>query len=148
FTYLTAYLDTDGDGQLSNDDIAVGYTGLSLSDVMRGLQRARNVSGRTFLTLEMDQRYEAFVRTEVTFTFPEPPPVGTELKFQLYDADEEEPEFYDRAADKVSTLTVTEQAIAGGELVLRTIVDEHPYVYAAAYLDMDGNGTLNHRDMA
>ena len=147
FTYLTAFIDADGDGQLSDREIAVCYSEQSLSDVMRGNQRGRNVSGRTFLTLKMDKRYEAFRRTRFNFTFPEPPPEGTVLNLQLYYADEEEPEFYNRKADKVITDTLSAAAITG-TLGLLTIVDEHPYTYANAYLDMDGNGTLNHGDMA
>lgn len=148
FGYATAYVDVDGDGKLSEGDIAVCYYRQVLRDVMKGLSSADNVAHRFFLTMEMDQLYSTLLSFESEFTFPITPVVGTQLIFNLYYADQEETRFFERVPDAVETVTLKEEDIQNGLKLSLDDLEDRPYIYATAYLDIDGNGELNHGDIA
>lgn len=148
FAYATAYVDMDGDEKLSEGDIAVCYYRQVLRDVIKGLASADNVAHRYFLTMEMDQLYSTLLSFEAEFTFPITPVVGTELIFSLYYADQEEARFFDRAPDAVETAILDEEDIQNGLKLSLDNLEDRLYIYATAYLDIDGNGELNHGDIA
>lgn len=148
YAYVTAFVDLDGDEQISEGDIATCYFEHTLRDVMRGRATPSNVAHREFLTIEMSEVYTTLVPFKAEFQFPIPPATETVLTFNLYYADVAEPRFFDREPDAVITKTLTEQEIANGLTISLDDMEDRAYVYATAYLDINGNGVLNHGDIA
>lgn len=148
FAYVTAFVDLDGDEVVSEGDIATGYYEHTLRQVLRGRTAASNVAHREFLTIEMTERYTTQVSFSATFNFPISPVEGTVLALNLYYSDTEESRFYEREPDAVVTRELTQQDITNGLAVAFDDLEDSDYVYATAYLDIDGNGTLNHGDIA
>ncbi|WP_461533654.1 fibrobacter succinogenes major paralogous domain-containing protein [Sinomicrobium sp.] len=148
FAYVTAFADIDGNEMLSEGDVATCYFEHSLREVMKGNAQASNVSHREFLTVEMSEVYTALVPFQAAFEFPIPPVVETVLKFNLYYADAEEATFFEREPDAVVTRVLSGEDIANGFTLSLDNVEDRSYVYATTYLDIDGNGELNHGDIA
>jgi|GEM_PF-455990 len=148
YAYVTAYVDMDGDGELSHDDIAYAYFEQSLRSLIRGSAQANNVSHRQFMTIVMEELYSTVVSFEADFTFTIKPAEGTKLFLNLYYADQEELNFYQRTPDEVRDITLTEEHIENGVQISLNDMQDMPYIYAMAYLDINGNGELNHGDIA
>lgn len=148
FAYVTAYVDVDKNKELSEGDIAICYYNKSLREVMTGDDTAENASHRYFVTMKMDRLYSTLRNLNVAFTFTMPPAPGATLKLQLYYAEEEDNRFFERQPNLVKTHTLTEQDIAGGANIAIDDLEDVPYTYAIAYVDIDGDGTLNHGDIA
>lgn len=148
FTYVTAFVDLDDDGEISEGDIATCYFEQSLREVMKGLAKPSNVSHREFLTIEMEEIYTTFRALDVNFTFPVEPSVGTELVLNLYYSQQEEPGFMERVPDMVSKHVLTGQDISGGYTMTFDALNDAPYLYAVAYVDMNGDGEMSYGDVA
>ncbi|NGM90908.1 hypothetical protein G5B35_26755, partial [Parapusillimonas sp. SGNA-6] len=148
FAYVTAFVDVDGDGVLSEGDIATGYFEQTLRKVMRGTAKASNVAHREFLTIEMAELYTTLVSFEADFSFTIAPAEDTKLLLHLYYADQEEPNFFERAPDDVREVVLTADEIRDGAKISLNDMQDNPYVYAMAYLDINGNGNLDHADVA
>lgn len=148
FAYITAYADLDNNKQLSEGDIAISYFNKSLREVMKGNEMAENASHRFFVTMKMDRLYSTLRTLDVDFTFPIPAAVNSKLKLQLYYAQEEENNFFERQPDLEKTTTLTQEDITNGVSVNVNNLEDVPFLYAIAYVDVDNNGSLNHGDIA
>lgn len=148
FAYATAFVDMDGDGELSEGDIATCYFEHPLRAVMNGQAKASNVAHREFLTIELDQVYSTVRALDVDFTFPVEPAVGTELTLNLYYSQQEELRFFERVPNVVHKQALTEQYIAEGYKMTFDDLSDAPYLYAIAYVDMNGDGEMSYGDVA
>jgi len=153
FAYVTAFVDLDGDGEVSEGDIATGYYEHNLRAVMHGREKASNVAHREFLTIEMAEIYTTLVSYQATFKFPFSIVEETVLALNLYYGDAAEPRFFEREPDAVVTRELTQADITAGRseaglTITLDDIEDSEYVYTVAYLDIDGNGELNHGDIA
>src|SRR5690606_3643198 len=152
FAYVTAFVDLDGDGEVSEGDIATGYYEHNLRAVMHGREKASNVAHREFLTIEMAEIYTTLVSYQATFKFPFSIVEETVLALNLYYGDAAEPRFFEREPDAVVTRELTQADITAGRseaglTITLDDIEDSEYVYTVAYLDIDGNGELNHGDI-
>ena len=147
--YVIAYVDVDGNGDLSDGDIAVCYLAQSVREVMKGIATAENVSHREFLTMRMDRVYSSIrPPLEVNLTFPSPPLPGSNLELGLYYAESEDKSLLDRDPDILRQHTLTENDLTSGLTFTLEDVEDLPYLYALAYVDIDGDGDLSYGDIA
>lgn len=152
FAYAIAFADVDDDGKLSEGDIAVAYGGgesLNVREVMRKVATAENVSHRKFLTMIMDRLYSTQrPPLEMLITFPAPPLDGAQLEVGLYYAGTEDEPVTGRTPDIIRQHTLTQSDIDGGLTLVFENLEDVPYLFARAYVDIDGGGDLNHGDIA
>jgi len=152
FAYVMAYVDVDADGELSEGDIAVAYGGeesRNVREVIRGVATAENVSLRKFATMKMDRRYSTQrPPLEMLITFPAPPLSGVAFEIGLYYAEAADESVMDRAPDIVRQYILTEEDIADGLAIVFEDLEDAPYLFARAYVDMDADGQISHGDIA
>lgn len=149
FAYVIAYVDVDANGVLSDGDIAICYLAQSVREVIKGIAAAENVSFRKFLTLTMDQVYSSIrPPLEVDFTFPSPPLPGSRLTFGLYYAESQEEALLDRDPDIFWEHILSEDDIINGLTSTFENVQDFPFLYALAYVDINDDGNLSYGDIA
>lgn len=149
FAYVISYVDVDGNGELSDNDIAVCYLSKSVREVLKGVSAAENVSHRKFLTMTMDQVYSSRrPPLEVNLTFPSPPLPGSDMVFGLYYAESEDEPLLRDEPDMFREHTLTKEDIENGLTLTFEGVEDLPYLYAMAYVDIDGDGSLSYGDIA
>lgn len=149
FAYVISYVDVDANGELSDNDIAICYSSQSVREVIKGIATAENVSHREFLTMTMDRIYSSIrPPLEVNFSFPSPPLPGSNLELRLYYVEHEDEFVMDRAPNIFRKHTLTEDDIANGLTLLFEDIEEFPYLYALAYVDINDDAALSYGDIA